>query len=218
MLQNEKKKTQPARARERELEEELNKLQPSQEKSALKSSLVFFVEILKVVLISLAIIIPVRHFLIQPFIVKGASMEPNFYDHEYLIIDEISYRLHEPERGDVVVIRDPRNTSQFFIKRIIGLAGETVRIHSGQITITNAENPDGFILDEQKYLDSSVVTSGSDTINLRDSEVLVLGDNRGSSLDSRVFGPVDMEKIVGRAWIRAWPLDRLTQFSDITYP
>src|SRR3989344_294895 len=90
--------------------------------------LVFSWEIIKVVVISLAIIVPVRYFLIKPFYVKGASMEPNFYDHEYLIIDEISYRFAEPARGDIVVFRYPNDERQYFIKRIIGLPTETVRI------------------------------------------------------------------------------------------
>src|SRR3989344_1293745 len=87
---------------------------------------IFFWEIFKVVVISLVIIIPIRYFLIKPFYVKGASMEPNFHDYEYLIIDEISYRFNQPARGEVVVFKYPFDQSQFFIKRIIGMPGETV--------------------------------------------------------------------------------------------
>ena len=112
----------------------------------------FIWETLKVIVISLAIIIPVRYFLIQPFYVKGASMEPNFYDHEYLIIDEISYRLSEPGRGDVIVFRYPNDPSQFFIKRIIALPLETISLNNGQIKISNDKNPAGFMLDENSYL------------------------------------------------------------------
>ena len=112
----------------------------------------FIWETIKVIVISLAIIIPIRYFLIQPFYVKGASMEPNFHDHEYLIIDEISYRLNDPQRGDVVVFRYPNEPSQYFIKRIIGLPGETVQVEDGQITIINNYMPQGFILNESSYL------------------------------------------------------------------
>ena len=84
----------------------------------------FFFELVKIIVISLVIIIPVRYFLIQPFYVKGASMEPNFYDHEYLIIDEITYRFRDPERGEIIVFRYPRNPQEYFIKRIIGLPGD----------------------------------------------------------------------------------------------
>jgi len=97
----------------------------------------YTLEIIKVILISLAIIVPVRYFLIQPFYVKGASMEPNFFDHEYLIINEISYRFNAPERGDIVVFKYPRDPSQYFIKRIIGLPNEALEIKDGKIIIFN---------------------------------------------------------------------------------
>src|SRR3989339_2218313 len=99
--------------------------------SPLKRFFGFVGELLHVVVISLAIILPIRYFLIQPFYVKGASMEPNFYDHEYLIIDEISYRFHEPQRGDIVVFRYPFDTRQYFIKRVIGLPLETISLNNG---------------------------------------------------------------------------------------
>ena len=90
------------------------------------AAVVFILEVIQIVIISAAIIVPIRYFLIQPFYVKGASMEPNFYDHEYLIIDELSYRLRDPIRGEIVVFRYPRDPSQFFIKRVVGMPGETV--------------------------------------------------------------------------------------------
>src|SRR3989338_3890002 len=104
-----------------------------QELTAGQHVLVFTWEIFKVVVISLAIIIPVRYFLIKPFYVKGASMEPNFHDYEYLIIDELTYRFNEPQRGDVVVFRYPLDRGQFFIKRVVGLPGETITIGNGQV-------------------------------------------------------------------------------------
>src|SRR5665811_1655226 len=97
----------------------------------------FVWEIVKVVSISLAIILPVRYYLIQPFYVKGASMEPNFHDQEYLIVDEISYRFKAPERGQVIVFRYPRNPQEYFIKRVIGLPNEDVQIRDGQVVIYN---------------------------------------------------------------------------------
>lgn len=176
----------------------------------------FVFELVQVMVISLAIIIPVRYFLIQPFYVKGASMEPNFYDHEYLVIDELSYRFHQPARGDIVVFRYPNDPKQFFIKRVIGLPGETVEIVGGQIKVYNAKNPNGVVLDERSYLDQDF-TSTNRTVTLKSDEYYVLGDNRVASLDSRYFGPINSSVIVGRVWVRGWPLDRWRVFADPHY-
>ncbi len=176
----------------------------------------FIWESLKVIIISLLIIIPVRYFLIQPFYVKGASMEPNFYDHEYLIIDEISYRFEDPKRGDVVVFRYPDKPDQFFIKRIIGLPSEKVVIEDGRVKIGNMPEGDLYILDETQYL-PDVYTQGEADVILGNDEYYVLGDNRSSSLDSRVFGPIHKDAIIGRAWIRGWPFDRIDMFESPSY-
>jgi signal peptidase I len=191
--------------------------EPETDRDRLKSQIKDFIwETLKVIVISLAIIIPVRYFLIQPFYVKGASMEPNFYDHEYLIIDEISYRFHPPARGDVIVFKYPYDKSQYFIKRIIGLPNETVTVADGQVTIINEANPDGFVLNEDLYL-SGVHTQGADTIVLNQDQYYLMGDNRSASLDSRMFGPVNQDDIIGRTWIRGWPVNRITVFNDPAY-
>lgn len=174
-------------------------------------SILFFVlEVIQIVLVSAAIIIPVRYFLIQPFYVKGASMEPNFYDHEYLIIDELSYRLREPMRGEIVVFRYPRDPSQFFIKRIVGLPGETVEITNGDIIIYNEEHPNGIILKEP-YLGQGL-TNGKNKTTLLPDEYYLLGDNRDESLDSRSFGSVKRKGLIGRVWVRGLPLSRLGTF------
>ncbi len=174
----------------------------------------FASELLHVVAISLAIIIPVRMFLIQPFYVKGASMEPNFHDHEYLIIDEISYRFDEPSRGDIVVFRYPNDPSQFFIKRVIGLPGERIQISNGHIRIFGEQQPDGQQLDESKYLDSGIFTSGDRDIQLGTDEYYLLGDNRSSSLDSRAFGAVPRDFLIGRVWLRGWPPEKIDVFGE----
>lgn len=171
----------------------------------------FFIEVIKVVVISLAIIIPVRYYLIKPFYVKGASMEPNFYNYEYLIIDEISYRFHPPGRGDVVVVQNPATEGKYFIKRIIGLPGETVEIRNKKVYI------DGEELDESAYFEDGIETWGKKTVELADGEYYVLGDNRDESLDSRVFGPVTQDDMIGRTWIRAWPLNRIAHFTEVDY-
>lgn len=173
----------------------------------------FVLELSKVVLISLAIILPIRYFVVQPFYVKGASMEPTFVDNEYLLIDEISYRFEDPTRGQVVVFRYPRDPRQYFIKRIVGLPGETVRIADGGVTIVSAEHPNGLGLDEP-YLTDAVTTTGTYQVEVPAGHYFLMGDNRAASLDSRVFGPVDEDYMIGRVWLRAWPFDRWTLFSD----
>jgi len=164
-------------------------------------------EVIRVVLLSLAIILPVRYFLIQPFYVKGASMEPNFYDHEYLVIDEISYRFNDPDRGDIVVFKPPGQGRQHFIKRIVGLPGETIEVTRGEIKVFNSNNPEGSVLNESEYL-TGVYTPGNNHVSLKQNEYFLLGDNRSSSLDSRSFGPVDESNITGRVWLRGWPLEK----------
>ncbi len=170
----------------------------------------FILEVVQIVVISAAIIIPVRYFLIQPFYVKGASMEPNFYEHEYLIIDEISYRFREPDRGEVVVFRYPHDPSQFFIKRVIGLPGETIEITDGNIIIYNDEAPNGQLIDEE-YINHDR-TEGKERMTLGAEEYYLLGDNRDASLDSRSIGAITLDEIIGRTWVRGLPLSRMGTF------
>lgn len=166
----------------------------------------FLVEVAQIIIIAAAIIVPIRYFLIQPFIVKGASMEPNFFDSEYLIIDEMTYRFRNIERGETVVFRPPGNESQFYIKRVIGLPGETVEIIDGTIKIYNLEYPNGVIIQED-YLEEETIGRSYVTLGL--NEYYLMGDNRDQSLDSRTFGPVSVDDIVGRVWLRGLPIDRL---------
>jgi signal peptidase I len=181
-----------------------------------KSTREFLVEIFKVVAISLAIIIPIRYFLIQPFYVKGASMEPNFEDHQYLIIDEISYRFRPEARGDVVVFRYPKDPRQFFIKRVIGLPGETVKVKDGKVYISNKDYPNGVAVNEADYL-VDAYTAGTKEVQLGADEYFVLGDNRSASLDSRSFGVVPRRLIIGRVWLRGWPFDEIKAFGAPDY-
>ncbi|MBI4256451.1 signal peptidase I [Candidatus Uhrbacteria bacterium] len=174
----------------------------------------FLLEIIQIILISSAIIIPIRYFLIQPFYVKGASMEPNFYDQEYLIIDELTYRFREPYRGEIVVFKYPRDPSQYFIKRVIGLPGETVEVTGGNVIIYNTEHPNGVVVEED-YLDES--TTGKVRVTLGEDEYYVFGDNRDSSLDSRSFGSITRDDVIGRVWVRGLPLSRITTFDLPTY-
>lgn len=165
-------------------------------------------DIMKVLLVSLAIVLPIRYFLVQPFIVRGASMEPAFEDSEYLIVDELSYYLRAPQRGEVVVFRYPRDPSQFFIKRIMGLPGEEIDIKNGRVTIVNAEHPSGFVVDEP-YLDPPNRPTYPDVHRkLGSDEYFVLGDNRDFSSDSRIWGVLPKKLLTGRTLLRVWPPSR----------
>ncbi len=175
----------------------------------------FIWDVLKITIIASAIVLPVRYFLFQPFLVKGPSMEPNFTNNDYLIVDEISYRFRAPERGEVVVFKFPLNTSQRFIKRIIGLPGELVEINNGEIKISKDGKTEA--LNESKYLNQNLETIGNISIVLKPNEYFVLGDNREESYDSRRFGVVPANDIIGRVAFRAWPFAALTAFGAPDY-
>lgn len=183
-------------------------------KNFLKEIVDFIGETGKIIIVSLLIILPVRYFIIQPFFVRGESMAPNFSNSDYLIIDELSYRFKEPHRGDVVVFKFPQDKSQFYIKRIIGLPQETVEIKNNQITINNREFPTGFILSEF-YINEA--TPGEIKIKLDANEYFVLGDNRDASSDSRRWGPLYKNLIIGRAWLRAWPINNAEAIKTPAY-
>lgn len=173
----------------------------------------FIFDFFKVFILALAIIIPVRWFLFQPFVVTGDSMLPNFQDGNYLIIDELTYRFREPVRGEVVVMRFPHDPKQFFIKRIVGLPGERVVIRDNEVKIFNAEFSNGLALAES-YLPPQVQTSGTFDRKLEEKEYFVLGDNRLSSSDSRIWGSLPRELVVGRVYLRLFPLPKFTIYNE----
>ena len=170
-------------------------------------------EIVRILLISLAIVAPIRYFIVQPFVVRGASMEPNFTDQEYLVVDEASYYFREPGRGEAIIFRYPRAPSEFFIKRVIGLPGEKVTIQKGRVMIENAAYPEGFAL-EEKYLDPFLKTYPDGEKTLGPDEYFVLGDNRNASSDSRVWGALPRKLITGRALWSAWPPQTFGRIPD----
>src|SRR3989338_7264696 len=169
-------------------------------------------DIFKVAVTALILAGIVRYFLVQPFFVEGASMEPNFESGEYLLIDEISYYFKSPERGEVVVFHYPLDASKYYIKRIVGLPGETVEIKNGGVVIYNDGNPDGFITDES-YLPRDGITAGNFKKKLSRNEYFVLGDNRPASSDSRQWGALPTNDIIGRVWVRAWPVAKAAVFN-----
>lgn len=155
-------------------------------------------------IIAVAVVIPVRVFIAQPFIVSGSSMVPTFENSDYLIVDEISYRLGEPERLDVVIFKYPKDPTKFFIKRIIGLPNETVDIKGDTVTITNKDNKEGFAIDQAFVKNPS--NDEAMHFELGADEYFVMGDNRDASSDSRYWGPVKKDLLVGRAFLRLLPV------------
>lgn len=199
-------------------EQNLTPKQPAAGAVLLKNIGSFLLDLIKIVVICAAIIIPIRYFLVQPFYVKGASMEPNFHDGEYLIIYQLPYQLNkifnnfkEEDRGKILVIHPPDNLKDFYIKRLIGLPGEKIKIAGGGVYIYNFNHPNGFLLNESDYLPSAVNTAGGveTEIQLTANEVYVLGDNRSASLDSRRIGPVPVKNIIGQTFFRGWPIDKI---------
>ncbi|MEK7645511.1 MAG: signal peptidase I [Patescibacteria group bacterium] len=198
------------------MQEENKPLQDYQTPSLRSEALAFLWETIKIVVISLIIILPIRYYIVQPFFVKGASMESNFEDGDYLFIDELSYAFGVPNRGDVVIFRYPLDQSQFFIKRIIGLPSETIDIRNNKVTVYNAQHPEGIVLDET-YLDAGQQTLGAMRTKLDDNEYFVLGDNRLRSSDSRVWGALNESLITGKAFIRLWPFSKVAKIPQIQY-
>ncbi|KKP93054.1 MAG: Signal peptidase I [Parcubacteria group bacterium GW2011_GWA1_36_12] len=183
-------------------------------KKGVKKYLVFAWDLFKIAVIALVIVLPIRYFLFQPFIVKGESMAPNFNTGDYLIIDEISYRFSDPQRGEVVVFRYPKDTTQRFIKRIIGLPGETVDIKNGEVSI--AKDGKNIVLNEE-YLPENLKTLGEVNIILKFNEYFVLGDNRDYSFDSRAWGVVPRSDVIGRAFLKIFPITSLSAISQPSY-
>lgn len=187
---------------------------PEKEKTFIGAAGLFFLELIKVAVLAGITIGLVRYFLFKPFYVKGQSMEPTFYEHEYLIIDEITYRFREPERGEIVVFRAPGDHKDFYLKRVLGLPGERVKVEDNKVIIFNEEYPQGVVVPET-YLDEQ--TAGSVSVTLGPDQYFVMGDNRSASYDSRRFGPISRDTIIGRTWFRGWPFRRVTTFSTPDY-
>lgn len=167
-----------------------------------------FLDFIETVVMALAVFVIIYLFLFQPHQVRGSSMYPNFHDGEYILTDKISYRLHEPQKGDVIIFKAPRNEEYDYIKRIIGLPGEEIELLDGKVFI----NDQPF---DESYLPKEFLTSGgsflraNSPVSIPKGQYLVLGDNRSHSSDSREWGFVPKQNIIGKAWFRYWPPDRL---------
>lgn len=202
------------------MSDENSKIESSSNSPEKKASVGSFLwELARIVIIAFIVMIGFRYFVAEPFIVSGSSMVPNYHNREYLVVNKVTYRVSDPKRGDVIVFHYPKDTSQYFIKRVIGLPGEKVKIENGRVYIYNSEHPDGAVLQED-YLSNQDITFGKDDIvTLGSDEYFVLGDNRLASSDSRVWGVLPKQDIVGTAWLRVFPLNvfGLAHFPEPTF-
>lgn len=165
-------------------------------------------DLIKFAIIALIIVVPIRLFIAQPFVVSGESMVPTFHNSEYLIVDEISYILGQPKRGEVVVFRYPEDIKRFFIKRVIGLPNEKIIVTNKDVTIINKQFPKGFKLTENYVNENLFVQTGE--FETGDNEYFVMGDNRNRSSDSRTWGILPRNLMIGKAFLRLLPLKEIS--------
>jgi len=185
--------------------------------SSIKSVSEFVVDVLETVVIALSIFIIIYLLAFQPHEVNGQSMDgiDNFHNGQLILTDKLSYRFKEPQRGEVIVFKYPLNKSYDYIKRIIGLPGESIMLVDNQIYIYNSEFPEGKIIDESLYIGENVLTQGrafleeAQKITISDDSYFVMGDNRPESSDSRTWGFVPRKNIIGRSYFRYWPPNQI---------
>ena len=176
----------------------------------------FFLDIIQVVVFAVAIFLFVYLLVLQPHKIKGASMMPNFPDGEYLLTDKVTYRLNEPERGDVIVFEAPTNDGEEFIKRIVGLPGNKVSIKNGSVFIDGKKLTEPYLSDNIYTSAGRFLGEGKEVL-VPEDELFVLGDNRSHSSDSRAFGFVGKDKVTGRAWLVYWPPQKVGIIPGIEY-
>lgn len=173
-------------------------------------------EILKIVLAVFLSVVIIRSFIAQPFIVEGSSMEPNFHNGEYLVVEKVGYRLHQPKRGDVVVLKYPHNPSINYIKRLIAMPGETIRISEGKVYINGTQLNESYLAAGEQ----TIVTRNPDVpyeITLGADEYYVMGDNRNHSSDSRDGWVLTKKHIVGRSAVVLYSNDALKAVASPSY-
>lgn len=175
-----------------------------------------FFDFLETIVIALSIFVVIYLFLVQPHEVKGISMEPNFHNNEYILTDKLSYKFKPPQRGDVVIFKAPNNPEVDYIKRIIAIPGEKVKISGGYVYVNGNKLNEYYLKDPTNLFPSSKMKEGVE-ITVGNEEYFVLGDNRQHSSDSREFGPIDRNLIVGKAFMRYWPLADFGVLPHISY-
>lgn len=181
-----------------------------------KRLITLFFDFLETGVVALSIFVVAYLFLIQPHEIKGNSMEPNFHNNEYILTDKISYRLKEPQRGDVIIFKAPKNPDIDYIKRIIALPGEKIKIENGLVYINGKILEELYINEATNLFPGSFIQKGIET-TIPPDEYFAMGDNRTHSSDSREFGPIPKPLIIGRALLRYWPIPQLGMLEKINY-
>ena len=182
----------------------------------------FVSDILETVVLAFALFIVVNVFVAQLHEVYGNSMLPDFKNGEYLLTDKVTYRFRSPQRGDVIIFKAPEPPHRDYIKRVVGLPGESVMISDGKVYIYNATQPQGYQLKED-YLDPGMVTEGKTAMpnqtkyTVPANSYIVFGDNRAVSSDSRTWGAVTKSEIIGRSLVRLWPPNSFSFIAHAKY-
>lgn len=176
--------------------------------SIVKRIVNFILDFLETIVVALSIFVVIYLFIMQPHEIKGNSMEPNFSNNEYILTDKISYRLYTPTRGDVVIFKAPVNPDVDYIKRVIGLAGDRIKIQNGSVFVNGEKLTEDYLKDSTYLFPGSFMAEGVEII-VPPEKLFLMGDNRPHSSDSRAFGPVPMDTIIGKAFFRYWPITAL---------
>lgn len=195
----------------------MNEEKPSFLLVAFNSVFRFFFDILESIVVALAIFVVVYLFLFQPHQVKGASMEPNFHDGEYILTNKFQYHFETPKRGDVIVFKSPQNPDIDYIKRVIGLPGDRVKLIDNHFYINGTKLEESYIAPELFTYNGQYLKDNMEVVIPQDY-YFVAGDNRPRSSDSREWGPIERSSIIGKSQFRYWPFDRMGLIEGVSYP
>jgi len=180
---------------------------------SIKKTIFAIIDFIKTTIVVVFLALIIRLFVVQPFIVEGQSMLPTFNNSDYLITEKVSYSLRSPQRGEVIIFHPPDNPSVNYIKRLVGLPGDTIEIKNQNVYVNSQKINEPYLTSNEQ---TNVVTKDL-FLKLKENEYFVLGDNRNHSRDSRETGPVPRSSIVSRVWVRLLPIDNVSAFAAVNY-
>jgi signal peptidase I len=179
-------------------------------------------EVVETLVLTLVIFLIIQTFIAQPYRVEQMSMETTLEPDQYVLVDKLTPRFDPYKRGDIVVFNPPPDwTSQNktpFIKRVIGIAGDTVSIHDGKVFVNDIPLDEPYVFKEDGKAQPTVAGHDPPKWSVPEGELFVMGDHRQSSSDSRTFGPIETSAVIGRAWLRYWPFDTFQILPTPTHP